>query len=193
MNRLLQYRGQIHQTVRGPFRLRQDGPCKGDIVRKRFLALLWKLFSRQFACFGRSCLQVKFHGSSVRIWIVSVGCWFSVVIVFTNDIGFWPLQCIVLDSVQEVSKPFVHHLERRFATVTALVIVNLCGKTFGLHSVVNTQAVFGNHIPVIESVCHQHSGFHRAQIIQVVPSGPEIIIVAFHPVLSSGHFSVLDH
>ena len=130
----------------------------------------------------------------VGFWIriVGVGRRFQSVDIFANDPRFWIVFDAVFNSVQITREPAIHHFQRWFSSVSSLMEVRLHGHTLRLHGFVNADAVFGHDVPVVERMRHQQGGLQGTQIVQVVASGPERIVVARDAVKPIGHFFVTD-
>ena len=47
-----------------------------------------------------------------------------------------------------------------------------------------------HHIPVIEAMRHQHRSSHRSQIVDVIASGPELVVVAGDPIEAFHHLLI---
>ena len=61
--------------------------------------------------------------------------------------------------------------------MTTLMEERLAGKPFFSDRFENTHTVLGNNIPIIERVGHQHGGLHWFDIIEIVSSRPEVVVV----------------
>lgn len=76
--------------------------------------------------------------------------------------------------------------------MSVLVVIDFGRDSFGAGGIVDPVAVLRHHVPVIESVGHQQSGFHGFHVIEVVASCPEVIVVSCGAVHALCHFGVAD-
>lgn len=86
------------------------------------------------------------------MWVVFVGGGFGGIVVFAHD----PCSVFGVDAVQfavQVSgEPPVHHAERRGSAVAGLVVIDAEGEVFGLEGLIDSEAVLGHDVPVVEAV-----------------------------------------
>ena len=86
----------------------------------------------------------------------------------------------------------IHHLKRRSPAVAALMEESLYGDVFALERFVDSNAVFRDNVPIVECVRHQGGCLQWGQVIEVIATGPELVVVAGHSIESIGHLCVSD-
>ena len=86
-----------------------------------------------------------------------------------------------------MGEPFIQQSDWGLATVPTLMVVDLARKTFFLGCLVDAEGVLGHHVPVVESVGHEHGSLHAIELVDVVSTLPKFIIVA------GGAIELLEH
>ena len=76
----------------------------------------------------------------------------------THDPRFGVVFDIIHHTMKVTCEPTVHLLQGWLSTVPALMKIRLDWHALLLQSLVNSNAMFRLHIPIVESVSHQSSG-----------------------------------
>ena len=74
--------------------------------------------------------------------------------------------------------------------MATLMAIELDRKSLGFCVFVDTNAMLRHHIPIVESMCHQHRGPHGRHVVDVVSTCPKIVVVACNAILVVCHFLV---
>ena len=61
--------------------------------------------------------------------------------------------------------------------MTTLVTIELHRQSHVFCGFIKSIAVFGHHVPIVESMCHQHRGFHLANFRQIIARCPKFIVI----------------
>ena len=61
---------------------------------------------------------------------------------------------------------------------------------FTLQRIVDSNAMLWNYIPIIEGVCHQDRGLYGPQVVNVISSCPEIVVVAGNAIKVTQHLFI---
>ena len=93
----------------------------------------------------------------------------------------------VVDTVQVMREPAVHHFQWWQSSVSALVQVHLTGDAFRFQSFENMNRVAGHDVPVAQSVAQQRRGLVVVKFDPIVATGPEVVVVTGDAVLVAGH------
>ena len=76
--------------------------------------------------------------------------------------------------------------------MASLVKVGLHGKAFFFEGLINPHAVLGHDVPIVERMGHEGGCPHGAQMIQIIPASPKIVVVPMGSIHALGHFRIAD-
>ena len=127
---------------------------------------------------------------SIGIGVIGIRSRISLLVVFTYNPRFGIVLHAVCNTKQIAGKPAVHHRYGWRSAVPVLVVIYLSRQSFGPRGFVDSQTVFGNHIPVVKTVRHQQGCFHFIHLIQIVAPCPKVVVVAGNTVLPVFHLCI---
>ncbi len=104
----------------------------------------------------------------------------------THHVQPWVLLHAIIDAVEVMGEPAVHHVDRRRTTMTTLMEVDRRGRVLFAQRFEDPDAVFRHDVPVIQSVGEEHRRPDVLDLGQQVTIRPEIVIVAVRTITPCG-------
>ena len=161
-----------------PLRRGELAALEGKIVHNPAGSIRFAVVERQGAGPVAIARGVQGDALGLGVRIVGVGSGLPAVVVLAHDPGPRIALDAVLDAQDVAGEPAVHHFEGRGTAVAALVIVDLDWHVARLERFGDAVAVLGHHVPVVEGVGHEGGRAHAVDVVEVVATRPEVVVVA---------------
>ena len=198
MDVLAQFGRRVQQAVVRPLRGGELPTGEGEVVDDRAgsrlraaasfgIEIRLRIFERQGPRPVSVASRTERHGAGVGVRIARVWRGLPRVVSLSHDPRPGVVFHAVLDTGHVAGEPPVHAFQRRRAPVPALVIEDLERHAPLPQRRRDAVAVLGHDVPVVEGVAHERGGAHAVDVVQVVPAGPEVVVIAGHSVQLRRH------
>ena len=128
----------------------------------------------------------------IGVWEIAVGFGFAVSFAFADDPSVGQVHDFIVLAVEEMGEPLVEELDWWLSAMATLVVVDFAWQAFLLGGLVDAVAMFGHDVPVVEGMGHKECCLHVVELMDVVATFPEFVVVAVGSVEVFEHAIVAD-
>lgn len=196
--------GGVEESVVAPFGLDQLRDAEGEIIDDIVepLRVGWRVAAGGIFIGHEGWVQLTdafalplgFERDDFGIGVreIAVGFGFAVSFAFADDPSVGQVHDFIVLAVEEMGEPLVEELDWGLSAVATLMVVDFAWQTFLLGGLVDAVAMFGHDVPVVEGMGHKECCLHLVELMDVVATFPEFVVVAVGSVEVFEHAIVAD-